>query len=320
MSTEIANPKAPTELTFGQRIAMISSTAITQRLGAEYAATTEGRAKIARAATMMENIVATAVNAASRAKSDAEYDKMLQPWWDLTPADWARAVKTLVDLDLNPVGAVKEVYAFIERGILEIKITPAGFAKLAARAGQIVTFVTVRMGDAFDYYQDEAGLHFLHRPVFTGDTARSLRPMVAVAVVIRRATDGRLINAVVLDMDQIAKRKAQSKLGVDNKGPWGQWFEEMAKKSVLHRALAEGAIVLDLGLEHALSVGAGDYDREVYDMNAEDEPRTRILQPPPAPALAAPPPTIERTRPAAPPMYTADGDDGESYADPPSNG
>lgn len=308
MSTEIANPTD--DLSFGEWVAKEGARALAARLG-EMGKTPEGREKIGRAGTMMANIAARALFAA-----DNNSDKM-RPWLDLPAAEWARATKTILDLDLNPVGAVAEVYAFPEKGVLQIRATPAGFVKLAARSGHVLSFAVIREGDDFDFYQDGNGIHFHHRPVFTGSPARSARPMVAVAVVIRRATDGRLLNAVILDADQIDARKAQSKM--KGAGPWAKWPEEMAKKSALHRALAEGAIILDLGLEHALSVGAGEYDREVYDV-AEEAPRARIVQPPPAPALAAPPPTIERSRPAAPPMYTADGDDGESYADPPSNG
>ena len=306
MSTDMTTP----ETSFIDRFGRAGVDMLARRLG-ELAKTPEGRERVARIGTMMANVAARAESAA---RSSKDYNRAISPWLELDDGEIVRATKTIVDLDLSPVGAVPELYAFPERGQLQIRVTPAGFVKLAARAGQCVSYAVIYEGDEFDFWQDGAGVHFRHRPVYAGTPARSSRPLVAVAVVVRRAVDNQIVNVVILDTDEINRRRLQSKM--PDSGPWAKWFIEMAKKVLLHRALAEGAIVLDLGLEHALSVGAGEYDREVYDV-AEEAPRARIVQPPPAPALAAPPPSFpERARSAAPPNYT--DDEGESYGDPSS--
>jgi recombinational DNA repair protein RecT len=178
--------------------------------------------------------------------------------WDrISPDEIGRATLAIVDLDLNPAAAVKEVYIHPERDALKVAVSPAGLAKLAARSGQIVHTDVVREGDAYISGQDETGWRFAHQYVRSASEPRSMRPIVCAYVVTRRP-DGQILSVVELDAAEIEARAKASRGGK----VWEKWYAEMAKKSALHRALAQGAIVIDGGLPHALAVNEDDRDTD----------------------------------------------------------
>ena len=75
----------------------------------------------------------------------------------------------------------------------------------------------------------------------------------------------------------------RSKSKMKNGGPWADFFEQMAIKSVLHKALSSGAITFDEGLTHALAaVPIGGYDGDADEMDLE-APTVRQVSAPDAP-------------------------------------
>lgn len=308
MSTEEiqpANPatRRPTALVTAEAVRAEAFRVLQARLGEAAAADPAARERILSAA---------------QAISDA-YDVGLRgdqasAWKGLTAYDLSKATAQVFMLGLSPAEPIRQIYLFPQGGQIQVRISPAGIVELAARCGQRVIMAVVREGDVFEYEEGAAArLTWRPRPFSTA-------PIIGAFAACYRAADGGLHAVAMLSREQLMVRKGAAK----NKTVWERYEPEMMAKSALHSLLRAGGVSLrdpDGRLENALlgvGIVANEHDEpEVFD---NDEPRTRILQPPPAPALAAPPPTIERTRPAAPPMYTADGDDGESYADPPSNG
>lgn len=252
-----------------------SGEAIARRLG-DAAKTPEGRERVSRIATMMVSAVSAAL-----AQGGAGWDR-------ISPEEIGRATLAIVDLDLNPAAAVKEVYVYPERDTLKVAVSPAGLAKLAARSGQVIHVDVVREGDHFIAGQDETGWRFSHQYARSATEPRSERPIVCVYVVARRP-DGQILSVVELDAAEIRARANASRGGK----VWERWYAEMAKKSVLHRALAQGAIIIDGGLAHALAAN----EHDIIDADpAGPSPVVQVQAPrPPAITMTAARPLAEQT-------------------------
>lgn len=274
MSTDLQHHQ-PQELAV--EIAGVAEQAVAGVLGKETANTPDGRAKVKAARLMIATAVAQVVATGKPADVDA--------WRNLSNSSIARATLALISLDLSPTAAVKEAYLFPQGGELQVRVSPAGLIKLAARSGQIVRLGVVREGDDFDLYTDGDGPHFHHRPVYTGTGERSERRLVGAYCTV--TYKGKLASVTFLDAAQIKARRQAAKQDY----VWSKWPEEMAKKSVLHRALAESAIIFEEGMTHALA--ANEHDRE--DPGATPSPVVQVSAPrPPAIAMsvAAPHPAV----------------------------
>lgn len=103
-----------------------------------------------------------------------------------------------------------------------------GVLKRARMSGQVSSIAAkvVCDGDTFQYWIDEDGEHFKHIPAF--GSRGDLKLVYAYA----RMTSGELIMEV-MDKADIDRVKAASKGG--DYGPWKEWYDRMALKSVLHR-------------------------------------------------------------------------------------
>ena len=249
-----------------------------RRLG-EIAKTPEGRERIA----MVANAIARTVGEGLGGKSS-------EHWQKIGNIQLIAAAVAVHETGLSPVGAVKELYVFPEGGVLQVRLSPAGLVKLAGRAGQIVRPAVVRDGDLFDYEIGAEGPRLRHRPV-----AFSSTPIVGAYVAVYRAVDNALLRVVTMSLADINVCKSKSKMR--SGGPWQDFFEQMAIKSVLHRALSSGAITFDDGLTHALAaVPIGGYDGDADEMDLEP-PTVRQVTAPEAPrAFPRPPaPTVEET-------------------------
>lgn len=103
-----------------------------------------------------------------------------------------------------------------------------GVLKRARMSGQVASIAAkvVKDGDAFEYFVDENGEHFKHVPSF--GIGGDLRLVYAYA----RMTSGELLMEV-MDINDINRVRDASK--GSSHGPWKDWFDRMALKSVLHR-------------------------------------------------------------------------------------
>lgn len=106
-----------------------------------------------------------------------------------------------------------------------------GLYKLAINSGEIksITVEAVYDGDDFEYQMgDDAKI--VHKPSMTAE--HSPEKLVCVYCITRFNNGG--IQRTVMTKDDIEKRRKVSKS--KNDGPWVQWYEEMAKKTVIRAA------------------------------------------------------------------------------------
>jgi recombination protein RecT len=103
-----------------------------------------------------------------------------------------------------------------------------GVLKSARLSGQVKTInaKVICENDSFDYWIDQEGEHFTHRPKL-GDRG-NLVAVYAFALLLNGET---VFEA--MDKSEIEKTRASSK--TPNYGPWVDWYDRMALKSVLHR-------------------------------------------------------------------------------------
>lgn len=100
-----------------------------------------------------------------------------------------------------------------------------GFRKIAAEHGWSIRTQVVRQGDHFDFeLGDQASLR--HRPTLGGGGE------VVAAYAIGAHRDGRR-EIEVMGLDEIEKVRATSRFS--ERGPWAEWFERMAEKTVGRR-------------------------------------------------------------------------------------
>jgi len=104
-----------------------------------------------------------------------------------------------------------------------------GVLKRARQSGEvsIITARAVHQEDEFDYWVDENGEHLKHRPLFTGDRGQ----MILVYAMAKMKSGDVIVEPMT--MEDVNKVRQASKTGAY--GPWKDWFERMALKSVLHR-------------------------------------------------------------------------------------
>lgn len=112
----------------------------------------------------------------------------------------------------------------------------SGIIKKALQSNQISSLSAhvVKENDQFDYWVDEDGTHFTHRPELK--TARGDSYM---CYAIAKMKDG-AIQMEVMNKEEIEKVRMTSKTGKDKStgepaGIWKQWPDEMWKKTVLRR-------------------------------------------------------------------------------------
>ena len=105
----------------------------------------------------------------------------------------------------------------------------AGVLKKVRQSGELLTIMaaTIHAKDKFDYHVDEQGEHFSHKPDMLTDRG-ALVGAYAMAVT---KDGGRYLE--VMSKAQIEKVRNVSR--AKNSGPWVDWYEEQAEKTVLRR-------------------------------------------------------------------------------------
>lgn len=134
----------------------------------------------------------------------------------------------------------------------------SGILKKIRNSGEIasITAQLVRSEDAFDLWIDEEGEHLKHRPALTSD-----RGEVTHAYMLAKTKDGG-VYFEIMTKDEIEKVRASSK--AKDSGPWKDWWDEMAKKTVLRR----GSKKLPMSTDIEELIRADD---ELYDLAKTDE-------------------------------------------------
>lgn len=104
-----------------------------------------------------------------------------------------------------------------------------GVLKKIRQSGEVVSIEPdcVFEKDDFDYYKDDKGTVFLHRPNYKEDRGKFV---LAYSKAVLK--DGSVM-ITVMSKGEIDKVRESSRS--KNSGPWVQWYEEMAKKTVVRR-------------------------------------------------------------------------------------
>lgn len=115
-----------------------------------------------------------------------------------------------------------------------------GVLKKIRQSGELasITSQIVYGADQFDYWIDDDGEHLQHRPSF-GDERGPVRLVYALA-----KTKDNSVYIEVMTVADVEKVRGASKS--KDRGPWVDWWEQMAKKSAMHRLAKRLPISADL--------------------------------------------------------------------------
>lgn len=104
-----------------------------------------------------------------------------------------------------------------------------GVLKKIRQSGELasITAQIVHQSDQFDYWIDDDGEHLRHRPSFSDD-----RGAVRLVYALAKTKQGSVYIEVMTYQD-VEKVRGASRS--KNGGPWVTWWEQMAKKSAMHR-------------------------------------------------------------------------------------
>lgn len=123
----------------------------------------------------------------------------------------------------------REAALVIFKGRAQYLPMVAGLLKKARQSGQIssISAHVVYERDQFDYELGD-NEHILHKPLITGERGK---PVAVYA--IARTTDGGAYREV-MSVAQVEKVRAVSRASKPD-SPWNQWWDEMARKTVIRR-------------------------------------------------------------------------------------
>jgi len=141
----------------------------------------------------------------------------------------------------------------------------------------------VYTNDTFEYWADEDGKHVKHAPCLTNDRGE-FQGVYAVA----KTKDG-TVYAEYMNHDEVEKHRKCSKQA--NSGPWRDWYDQMAKKTIIHRIAKKMPTTDEI-------LNIVDRDKDLYEL--ERPPEAEALEPPTKPLalmeaidVPAPPETEE---------------------------
>lgn len=194
-----------------------------------------------------------------------------------TPASIFRAAVRGFWLGLEPNGPLAEGYLvpFNNHGTKEAQFMPSyrGLISLSRRSGEISTVYAceVCQHDEFDATNGTART-LTHRPQWFGDRGEGIG-YYAVFTTRDGASDFEIMSKADID-----KVRASSK--AKDSGPWVQWYDEMAKKTVIKRLLKRAPMSVELAsavaLDNAASVGQDQGDIiDVGELEIETPPPAR---------------------------------------------
>lgn len=167
------------------------------------------------------------------------------------------------EVGLLPNGKEAALVPF--KGEVKFMSMVAGKFKLARNSGEIKSIDSqiVYENDEFEYYIDETGPHFKHKPYFKGS-----RGSMVSAYAIGITKDGGTYFEI-MSMDDI---KAVEKMSRGNNTPWkGPFRSEMIRKTVLNRLFKVLPTSTDLDFDT-------ENDNSFYDVNTpqvQTEPQSQ---------------------------------------------
>lgn len=183
------------------------------------------------------------------------------------PASFREAVVSvaLTGISLNPV--TKQAYLVPRKGKAVLEVSYMGMIDILRNAGAIQSLrgAVIREGDSYEFKQG-TGAFLNHTPELNADPNRPLIAAYAVATFPDGHEEFHL-----MDTNQIRKR-AQVSASKD-KGPWGNWEDEMAIKTVLR------SFYKYLPKSPAADAAFGQYDMaNPYEGMAGNQQKTHIQE------------------------------------------
>lgn len=175
-----------------------------------------------------------------------------------TPASIFLSTVRAFALGLEPNGPLSEGYLITfwnsKKGCNEAQFMPSyrGLINLSRRSGEL-TDIYAKAVYANDVFEVEEGTDrkIIHKPDYT-----KVRGDAVCYYAVFHTKDGG-VDFEVMSMDEIQKVRRASKSA--DKGPWVDWFDEMAKKTVLKRLLKRAPMSIELAdaikLENAAATG-----------------------------------------------------------------
>jgi recombination protein RecT len=166
-------------------------------------------------------------------------------------------------------------------GNMEANFQPEyrGLLKLARQSGEIgrVCVEVVREHDTFEIAY-ELDPPFKHKPLLNGDRGQLIG---VYAYVVVNGQGGQFSFMSKAEVDYIKNKSA----GGGKYGPWMDWYDEMAKKTVLKRVLKlcpmSAALANAVQIDHRGESGESFVPPEIIDVTpevvAEDKPRGKLL-------------------------------------------
>lgn len=138
-----------------------------------------------------------------------------------------------------------------------------GIIKRLATAGISIDAQVVRENDEFEQaFGDDA--HIVHKAPRLGQPRGALIGVYAIA----KLANG-MVMREVMDKDQIDQVRMASRSA--NAGPWKQWYDEMARKTVIRR-LAKRLPILDASIADTVAADDDLYDFATGNTQAGDSP------------------------------------------------
>jgi len=172
---------------------------------------------------------------------------------------------------LLPDGAEGAIVPFKGKAVFMPMIK--GLLKLVRNSGELESLSAhiVHENDEFKYWIDEHGEHIYHVPLFRGERG-------AIESVYSRAkTKDGGIYIEIMTIKEIEKVRNSSR--AKNSGPWSDWWEEMAKKTVIRRMIKR--LPMSTDLDAALQSDNHLYEKPpIKEVKAEEsvEPSNLLAQ------------------------------------------
>lgn len=214
------------------------------------------------------------------------------------PASLFSAIMLCAQDGLLPNGIEAGLLTHTNRktGKIEVTYVPMidGIFKLVRQSGEVklIGASVVHDNDDFDYHIGMEGEYFHHRPVLKGDRG----PMIGV-IGYAMLNNGAMV-VEYMRTAEVEKIRKSSRAGDNQYGPWVQWYEQMAKKSAIHRLAKR--LPLSPNAQNAIARDYALYDFNGEIIDAGEAPKKRALPKAASqlealsvPATAAPAPTPE---------------------------
>lgn len=128
----------------------------------------------------------------------------------------------------------------------------SGMIELARRSGEVKTIRTqvVYDKDDFDYWEDESGVHFNYRPNYSDD-----RGGFRLVYLTCHLKDGGFVFLAMTksEVDAVMAKTTSKDRNGNIIGPWKDFYEAMAEKTVIRRAFNRGMLPRSVEVAHAVA-------------------------------------------------------------------